>query len=127
MNPWNRPGRRLFRSADFIWAGGFLLISLLLLLLLHPASQGSYACIYQENQLLATYSLQEDQTFSLPECPAITFEIQNGSIRFLSSDCPDQTCVRTGFISHGSQYAVCLPHRISVQIIEKEAPDAVTH
>ena len=71
----------------------------------------------------------EDRIFSLDEVPQVQLEIKEGRIRFLSSDCPDQTCVRSGFISRPGEYAVCLPHRLMIRIPENDRsknPDAVT-
>ncbi|NMB97400.1 MAG: NusG domain II-containing protein [Clostridiaceae bacterium] len=43
--------------------------------------------------------------------------IEDGKVRFESSDCPDQVCVRTGWISKPGQTAVCLPAGIIVKIV----------
>ena len=120
------PARRFMRPTDWIWILLLIGVAMLLCFWLRPASTGAYACIYHEEELLATVPLTEDRTFSLSGYPNLSFEVKNGAIRFASSDCPDQICVRTGFLSHGSQYAVCLPNRISVRVYEEAAPDAVT-
>ena len=51
-----------------------------------------------------------------------------GAISFLSSDCRDKTCVRTGKLTKPGQTAVCLPARISVRLEsgEKAAFDGMT-
>lgn len=125
MNSQNHFQRKLFRPTDLLWAALIAAAALLLLLLFSPSSAKPTASIYLEDRLLGTYSLEEDRVFSLEECPGITFEIRDGAIRFASSDCPDQTCVRTGFLSRSSQYAVCLPHRVSIRISDGGEPDAV--
>ncbi len=43
-------------------------------------------------------------------------EIGEGSVRILEADCPDQVCVRTGWISNPGQTVVCLPHKLVVEI-----------
>jgi hypothetical protein len=45
-----------------------------------------------------------------------TIEINNGRIRFLHADCPDQVCVNTGWIDRPGQIAVCLPAGVIIKI-----------
>ncbi|HHU90649.1 MAG TPA: NusG domain II-containing protein [Clostridiaceae bacterium] len=45
-----------------------------------------------------------------------TIEVNNGRIRFLHADCPDQVCVNTGWIDKPGQIAVCLPAGIIIKI-----------
>lgn len=47
-------------------------------------------------------------------------EIKDGRIRVQSADCPDQTCVRMGWLSSAAMPVVCLPHGL---IIEYANPD----
>ena len=50
---------------------------------------------------------------------------QDGRIRFERSDCPDQVCVRTGWISRPGQVSVCLPAGIIIRIVGEEKNDGV--
>jgi len=45
-----------------------------------------------------------------------TIEVNNGKIRFLSAECPDQVCVNTGWIDRPGQIAVCLPAGVIIKI-----------
>ena len=45
---------------------------------------------------------------------AITFQVRDHAIRFLSSDCPDKVCVNTGFLRNDLDVASCLPNRTSL-------------
>jgi len=92
-------------------------------------SQKSHTAeIYADSVLLETVSLSEDRTFSPEGFDNVMIEVKDGAIRFLSSDCPDQVCVSTGYISRAGQYAVCLPNRLMIKIpgTDASAPDAVT-
>ena len=46
----------------------------------------------------------------------VTIEIDGERMRFVSSQCPDHTCERTGWISRVGQSAVCLPNRVMIKI-----------
>lgn len=41
---------------------------------------------------------------------------ENGKIRFVHAECPDQVCVKTGWITRPGQIAVCLPAGVVVKI-----------
>jgi len=45
-----------------------------------------------------------------------TIQVDNGKIRFLSAECPDQVCVNTGWIDKPGQIAVCLPAGVIIKI-----------
>ena len=61
-----------------------------------------------------------------------------GGIRVLEADCPDQVCVRQGWLERGRTPIVCLPHRLVIQLEENAentenaenaeplAPDAIS-
>lgn len=45
-----------------------------------------------------------------------TIEADNGKIRFVHADCPDQVCVNTGWIDRPGQIAVCLPAGVIIKV-----------
>jgi hypothetical protein len=47
--------------------------------------------------------------------------LQNGQARFAKSDCPDQICVHTGFISKPGQVAACVPAQVLLRITGSSA------
>ena len=120
------PARRFMRPTDWIWILLLIGVAMLLFFWLRPASTGAYACIYHEEELLATVPLTEDCTFSLSGYPNLSFEVKNGAIRFASSDCPDQICVRHGPLTRSSGPIVCLPNRLSIRYLDGTLqPDAM--
>lgn len=53
-------------------------------------------------------------------------EVDGKSVRFASSNCPDQVCVHAGTLTRAGQMAVCLPTRVVVRLIgEDTTVDAV--
>ncbi len=81
---------------------------------------GARARIWVDGKIERTVPLSKDQSFSLttPEGHHLSFEVKDGRIRFVSSDCPDKICVNTGFIGTPAQTAVCMPNRVSVTITD---------
>lgn len=43
-------------------------------------------------------------------------EVKDGKVRMTYADCPDELCVKTGWISKTGETIVCLPHRVVVEI-----------
>lgn len=44
-------------------------------------------------------------------------EVEKGRIRVTQADCPDQVCVRQGWISDSSVPVVCLPNGLVIEIV----------
>jgi len=42
---------------------------------------------------------------------------EKGRIRFLESDCPNQTCVKTGWLTKSGDRAVCMPSKVVITIV----------
>ena len=44
-------------------------------------------------------------------------EVADGGVRCAESDCSNQICVETGWVSQVGQTIVCLPHELTVQVV----------
>jgi len=54
--------------------------------------------------------------------------VENGRIRFLEANCPDQVCVKTGWLQNNGDIAVCLPDHAVIKITGKaEDVDIVSY
>ena len=49
---------------------------------------------------------------------ANTVQVERGRIRISAADCPDQVCVKQGWISGGAVPIICLPHRLTIEIVD---------
>ena len=112
--------RKWFRPADLILLAAAAAVCLVLLLWQHSAGNADCtAVIEQDGQELRRISLsaltQEERIDLGGDCHVVLLA-EPGAISFLSSDCPDQICVRTGKLTKPGQVAVCLPARISVRL-----------
>lgn len=65
------------------------------------------------------YSLLQKTTFTIEGKNGITLsvEIDGGRVRVAHSDCPDQVCVHSGWLSKNGQTAACVPAGVSVRVI----------
>ena len=120
--------RRLFTKVDALVIGCLLLAALAVMAFwgrAQPAQTAACQILY-ENRVIQTVSLDRDQVFALPQNPQVIFQVKNGTIAFIASDCPDKICVKTGFISHPGQMAACLPNRVAIKIVAAGPPQPTT-
>lgn len=69
-----------------------------------------------------TYSLQEDQTITIDnQYGRNVITIQDGTVSVTESDCRNQICVQHVSIDKAGEWIVCLPHRLTIQIIDNES------
>lgn len=47
----------------------------------------------------------------------VSIEIHNRRVRILHSDCPDQICIKAGWISQSYEFILCAPNQVIVRII----------
>ncbi|QIB26599.1 NusG domain II-containing protein [Caloranaerobacter azorensis] len=53
-------------------------------------------------------------------------EIGDGKVRVIDADCPDKLDVKQGWISKPGEIIVCLPHKLTIEIVgENEADDEI--
>lgn len=75
--------------------------------------------VWQDRQLIGTYPLNSPDTLDIPadtDGGHNLIRIENGTVRMVEADCPDQVCVHTQAIRGPGQSIVCLPNRIMVEV-----------
>lgn len=81
---------------------------------------GTVANIYRDGELIMSIDLAlvtQPQTFTLSdESGTNTITVERGRICVSEADCPDQVCVRAGWLSDSASPIVCLPHRLVIQL-----------
>ena len=82
---------------------------------------GVTARIYQHGQLLEEIRLdQVTENYTIPltgqDGAENLVEVAPGRIRIQSANCPDQVCVRQGWISDATVPVVCLPHQVVIEL-----------
>lgn len=104
---------------------GFLLLAVAAaavahILFLSPRSSGHVARITRDGVFVEEIDLsQVDEPYFLvleDERGKNTLQVERDRIRVSEADCPDQICVRQGFIVDGTVPIVCLPHRLMIEI-----------
>lgn len=48
-------------------------------------------------------------------------EIKDGRVHIEEADCPNQDCVHQGWVDAAGEQIVCLPHKLTVDIVDESA------
>lgn len=69
------------------------------------------------------YSIDQDKELKIKGLIGISIiKIENGSVRFLDSPCPNKTCVACAPIRENMEWTACLPNQVFIRI-EKETDE----
>ena len=110
---------KLLRSNRFwlIIIGGILIVSTIAAIMLRQ-SPLSLARIYHDGMLIERLELTlvpEPYSFTVESGQGINeIAVEQGRIRISMANCPDESCVRQGWVSSGTVPIVCLPHRLVI-------------
>ena len=112
-----------FKKADIAIAVVVLLAFVgLIVLLCMP--QGDKVVIRVDGKTEYTYSLRQDRVISIDyngEKNANVIVIKNGTVYVKSATCKNHDCVDMGKISKTGEVITCLPHKLMVEIVGKNA------
>lgn len=116
------------RTWILIFLGAAAVLAAVWLLL--PARGGAQAGIYQDGVLLYTVTPAGEARTVHIDGPAggNTVEISQSGVRVIEAGCPDQVCVRHGYLTENGLPVVCLPNRLTIRWLSpSEQPyDAVS-
>ena len=120
-----------FKKADIFLAIALLLLGFGSLALLRSGQKdGAFARVTVDGRVYGTYSLAEAQTVKIETAyGSNTLRIEGGRVWVSEADCPNRDCVEKGAISQTNQIILCLPHKLSVTVVNagEEAPDAISY
>ncbi len=108
-----------FRWADLAVVSVALLIATAVFFLSLPKTSSArlFAEIKLNGELLASLPLDTDTDYTVSGDYLNIIRIRDGAAFFLSSDCPNNDCVRLGKLNATGELAVCLPNGVTVEIV----------
>lgn len=112
----NRLG--LSRGDLLIWLLAALLIVGLYAFYWRTEGHGAEVVVLVDGKRWARLNLFNDQDLKVPGPLGHShIQVREGQVRFVDSPCPNKQCVHTGWLQQGGEVAVCLPNRVSLQIL----------
>ena len=116
--------KKILQSIKIIKGGDWFIIILFCALIIISTKflwnlpQGEYLEIYKNNEILATYSLNQKVTKIINgEKGETKIIIDNGKVRFASAPCAKKYCIHQGWINKANQIIICIPNKISISIL----------
>lgn len=100
---------RILRWGDWLVAVVVVVLAVSSFLLTRPQGAAASATVTVDGQTVACVALPSHEVMELENGVVIRFEGMRACID--SSDCPDKTCVKRGWLSVAGQTCVCLPNR----------------
>ncbi|MGL4605153.1 MAG: NusG domain II-containing protein [Iodobacter sp.] len=80
--------------------------------------------IYQAGQVFAELDLNARRTLQVGGPLGLTeVEVDAGRVRIKTDPSPRQYCVRMGWLDQAGQMAICLPNRISIELLGSRPHD----
>jgi hypothetical protein len=96
-----------------------------------PAGENMTVEIYKSGQLYRVIPLpapDEDIKIEDPGGHYNLVEIKDGRVRVKEADCPNQICVKTGWLSKPGQISFCAPNKVKVVIkCQSDRVDTITY
>jgi len=84
------------------------------------AAGAQEALVYKEGKLVQSVRLRPGYHEELRLGGAERYNLivaDNGRVKIAEADCPDQLCVRTGWVNAAPQQIVCLPYRVVIKVV----------
>lgn len=80
--------------------------------------QGGEAVVTVDGEVAAVLPLLEDGTYTATSGDGFsnTVVVERGRVCVRHANCPDQVCVRQGWIRYDGEMIVCLPHKLVVTV-----------
>ena len=124
-------GRFAVKPADFIIFALPLIIAAVFIAVFSGAADNDdirIAKIIVDGKTVRTVALDtaKNQTIDLGLEYGNIIEVRDGKVGIINADCPDKTCVKTGFISRSGQISVCVPSKLIIKIVGEGSYDAKT-
>lgn len=107
------------KKGDYVIIALVALLSLALFAASLQRSENCTAHINVDGQAYKTIALSDNMQpveIEITTSHTVKITAQNGRIRFSGANCPDKTCVKTGWIHSPWQSAACVPSGIIIKI-----------
>ena len=114
-----RRSDRQIRRNDLLLIGGLALLSVILLIIpiVTAVKPKSPALLIQvDGKEYGTYPLTTDREIEINDSNVC--RIQDGKVKMVSADCPDQICIQESAMDENGGTMVCLPNMIVLLIVD---------
>ncbi len=112
---------KLNRGDAVIWLLAAILLVGLYAVFWRVDGHGAEAVVLVNGKRWARLDLFQDQNLDVPGPLGHShIQVRDGRVRFVNSPCPNKLCIHTGWLSQGGEVAICLPNKVSLQILASD-------
>jgi len=109
---------KLSRGDAVVWLLAATLLVSLYMMFWQADGHGAEAVVLVNGKRWARLDLFQNQDLDVPGPLGHShIQVRDGQVRFVNSPCPNQLCVHTGWLSQGGEVSICLPNKVSLQIL----------
>lgn len=111
------------KKNDFLLIGGILLLAIgaYFIIEYHLKNEGNIVLVKINGEECARFSLHDTIEYKLPvEDGYNVMMIQDGQVWMQEADCKDLICVEHDPIKKTGEVIICLPHKVSIEVIGEE-------
>ncbi len=114
-------GFKLSRGDRLVWLLAATLLAGLYTAFWQADGHGAEAVVLVNGKRWARLDLFHNQDLEVPGPLGHShIQVRDGQARFVDSPCPNKLCVHTGWLSQGGEVAICLPNKVSLQILASD-------
>ena len=110
---------KALRKADIVLLIVLLALGFFVTALSLREGSGDTVLVRVDGKEYGTYSLSEDQVVAIRkdgDC-VNQFIIKEGKVQMIEATCKNHYCIKQGSIEDSSRTIVCLPNRVTIEII----------
>lgn len=86
--------------------------------------KGDKVVIYVDKEVYKEVPLSKNEEFTIKTPKGYNnVKVHDGGVEVVEASCPDDVCVKTGFITKSNQSIVCIPNKVSIKIVSNEKND----
>lgn len=112
------------KKGDLIILASLCLLCVLLFILPFFNNDKATATVTLDGETVREIDLSpstESYTFEVNSC---VIRVEENTVKFESSSCPDKLCIKSGALSKAGDIAACVPNKVVVAIKGKKSKDA---
>ncbi|MFR9070710.1 NusG domain II-containing protein [Paraclostridium tenue] len=88
------------------------------------SNEGDKIVIYVDNKVYKEIPINKKEELTIKtENGYNKIKVHDGGVEVSEASCPDDICVKTGFIKKSNQSIVCIPNKVSIKIVSNEKND----
>ena len=114
--------KHILSKADIVLFICIIAVAVAGIVLMSGSGDAQTAVIRVDGHVVKEVRLDVNQSFRVGD---VKFEVKDGAIAFVESDCPGQECVKAGWLHTPGSSMACLPNKTSVTLTGKSEVDVI--